>query len=151
MLPADTWTQIERLRQFIDKYPFPRSQTQSHHQTTGDAEDSNEPQDHRVHYNVALETFEKATRQIELAGPHVETGMVFLWAYPLSKQFHDDLETYHPVALVLLAHYCVLMHMVDHLWFLNGIGRQLLEDIESKIHIGYRDWLTWPRRWVYGM
>lgn len=75
--------------------------------------------------------------------------MVFLWAYRLSVQFHKDLEAHHPAALVLLAHYCVLLQTVDHRWYLNDMARQLLEDIERHIHPGYRDWLAWPRRWVY--
>lgn len=75
--------------------------------------------------------------------------MVFLWAYRLSVQFHKDLEAHHPAALVLLAHYCVLLRTVDHRWYLNDMARQLLEDIERHINPAYRDWLTWPRRWVY--
>ena len=79
----------------------------------------------------------------------MEVGMVFLWAYPLTERFHGDLAAYKPAALVLLAHYCVLLQTVDHFWYLNGLARQLLEDIERNIHPTYRDWLAWPRRWVY--
>jgi hypothetical protein len=96
-----------------------------------------------------MKYFEIATRQIELAGPHVETGMVFIWAYPHSKLFLDHLRTHHPAALALLAHYCVLLHIVDHFWYMSGIGRQLLEDIETKMHPGFREWLIWPKRWVF--
>lgn len=95
-----------------------------------------------------MEFFEVSARQIELAGPHVETGMVFLWAYPLSKRFHDHLISHHPAALVLLAHYCVLLHTVNHFWYMSGIARELLEDIEAKMHPGFREWLVWPKRWV---
>jgi hypothetical protein len=97
-----------------------------------------------------MKYFETATRQLELAGPHIETGMVLMWAYSLSKRFQEDLEAYRPAALVLLAHWCVLLHLIDHCWFINGASHQLLEDIERNIHPGFQEWLVWPKRWVYG-
>lgn len=148
LLPPDIWTQISKLHQFVDEYDFPQTQSQSHHED----QDSESPQEHsdiRKDYKVALEFYETSTRQLELAGPHVETGMVFLWAYPLSKRFHDHLIAHHPAALVLLAHYCVLLQVVDCFWYMNGMARQLLEDIETKMHPGFRKWLVWPRRWVF--
>lgn len=145
LLPADTRTQISYLHRLIDDYPFPESQDPTYHPDPDAGEDT---PDHRGDYKVALKFFEVATRQLELAGPHVESGMVFLWAYPLSKRFHEDVLAYHPVALALLAHYCVLLHTIDHFWYVKGIGRQLLEDIESKMHPGFREWLVWPRKWV---
>ncbi|KAJ5147032.1 hypothetical protein N7526_000384 [Penicillium atrosanguineum] len=148
LLPPDVWTQVSRLRKFVDEYPFPQTQSESQHQDPDDDEAPQEHSDIRKDYKIAMEFFEVSARQIELAGPHVETGMVFLWAYPLSKRFHDHLISHHPAALVLLAHYCVLLHMVDHFWYMSGIGRQLLEDIETKTHPAFREWLVWPRRWV---
>lgn len=149
LLPPDIWTQISRLRQFIDEYPFPRTQTQPHPQESNDHESPHETPDIRKDYNDALKFFEVSTRQLELAGPHVEIGMVFLWAYTLSSRFHDHLVAHHPAAMVLLAHYCVLLQAIDHFWYTNGMGRQLLEDIGTNIHPGFREWLVWPRRWVF--
>lgn len=144
LLPPDIWTQISQLHRFIDGYPFP----QSHRQAQDDPETQG-TSDIQKDYALALEFYENSTRQLELAGPRVESGMVFMWAYPLSKQFHDDLEAHEPAALVLLAHYCVLLQIIDHFWYMNGMARHLLEDIESKMHPGSREWLVWPRRWVF--
>ncbi|KAJ5082707.1 hypothetical protein N7532_011750 [Penicillium argentinense] len=144
LLPPGTWDQISRLHQLVDEYPFPQPHPPADSPTT------EEDLDPRKNYKVAMTFFEISTRQIELAGPHLETGMVFMWAYPLSKHFHDDLKTYQPVALVILAHYCVLMQLVDKFWYIDGIGRQVLADIEKHLHPGFREWLVWPRRWVSG-
>ncbi|KAJ5359412.1 uncharacterized protein N7496_011825 [Penicillium cataractarum] len=141
LLPADIWTQISRLYRFIEEYPFT--------QTTNQDDTAEKHSEHRKDYEAAIKSYESSVRQLELAGLHVEAGMVFLWAYRLSVQFHKDLEAHHPAALVLLAHYCVLLRSVDHRWYLNDMARQLLEDIERHIHPGYRDWLAWPRRWVH--
>lgn len=76
--------------------------------------------------------------------------MVLLWAYSLSKQFRDDMEACHPAALVMLGHWCVLLHTINDSWLLKGTSLQLLEEIEIKIHPSFREWLVWPRRWVFG-
>ncbi|OQE47437.1 hypothetical protein PENCOP_c001G03748 [Penicillium coprophilum] len=149
LLPPDIQTRIAQLHRFIDDYPFPYIQPQSEQ----DSSASHElpcPAEHRTDYKRSLLFFENSTRQIELAGPHVEVGMVLMWAYSLSKQFRDDLEASHPAALVLLSHWCVLLHTVNDLWFIKGTSVQLLEDIEIKINPGFREWLVWPRRWVFG-
>jgi hypothetical protein len=114
------------------------------------ASDEVPPVDYRADYKHSLKFFEHSTRQIELAGPHVEVGMVLMWAYSLSKQFRDDLEAFHPAALVLLSHWCVLLHLVNDSWFIKGTSLQVLKEIEIKINPGLREWLVWPRRWVCG-
>ncbi|KAJ5676810.1 uncharacterized protein N7477_002443 [Penicillium maclennaniae] len=148
LLPPDVWTQVARLHKFIDEYPFPQTPSESPHQDPNSDESAQENVDIRKDYKVAMKFFEVSVRQLELAGPHVETGMVFLWAYPLSKRFHDHLISHHPAALVLLAHYCVLLHIVNDFWYMTGMGRELLKDIEAKMHPGFQEWLVWPRRWV---
>ncbi|OGE55049.1 hypothetical protein PENARI_c005G08522 [Penicillium arizonense] len=147
LLPPDIRDRISQLHQFIDNYPFPQPQT---HQDQNTSAGSPSTVDHREAYKNAMKFFEHSTRQLELAGPHIETGMIIMWAYSLSKRFQEDLEAYKPAALILLAHWCVLLHLIDHCWFINGASRQLLEDIESKIHPGFQEWLVWPKRWVYG-
>ncbi|KAJ6117011.1 Protein of unknown function DUF3468 [Penicillium capsulatum] len=142
LLPPDIWTQISHLHRLIDDYPFPEPEEPTNPSPLSDSDPHEQPPDHRGHYKIALKFYEHATRQLELAGPHVESGMVFLWVYPLSKQFHEDVLAYHPAALALLAHYCVLLRAIDHFWYVNGIGRQLLTDIESKMHPGFREWLN---------
>jgi hypothetical protein len=148
MLPPDTRDQISQLRRFIDDYSFTYpTQTQQDQNASAGAPST---VDNREDYENAMKYFETATRQLELAGPHIETGMVLMWAYSLSKRFQEDLEAYRPAALVLLAHWCVLLHLIDHCWFINGASHQLLEDIERNIHPGFQEWLVWPKRWVYG-
>ncbi|KAJ5184447.1 hypothetical protein N7491_007688 [Penicillium cf. griseofulvum] len=148
LLPPDIHVRISQLHRFIDDYPFPHIQPQSHQNLN--ASDEVPPVDYRADYKHSLKFFEHSTRQIELAGPHVEVGMVLLWAYSLSKQFRDDLETFHPAALVMLSHWCVLLHLINDAWFIKGTSLQVLEEIEIKINPGFREWLVWPRRWVCG-
>ncbi|KAJ5361852.1 hypothetical protein N7541_002696 [Penicillium brevicompactum] len=144
LLPPGAHEHLSLLHKFVDEYPFPESQESS------DTADGPPVPDHRADYKNALKYFENSTRQIDLAGPHVEIGMVLMWAYSLSKRFRGDLEAYRPPALVLLAYWCMLLHLVEHSWFINGASRELLQDIEDKIHPAFKDWLVWPKRWVFG-
>lgn len=145
MLPPDTWERISRLQHFIDEYQFP--ERHSTNLPDSAARDNLEP---RKDYQAALDFYKVCVRQIELAGPHLETGMVYMWAYPLSKQYHDDLKSHQPAALVLLAHFCVLLKLIDKFWYIDDMGCQLLEDIERNMHPAFQKWLEWPRRWVFG-
>ncbi|KAJ5131232.1 uncharacterized protein N7515_007271 [Penicillium bovifimosum] len=149
LLPPDIELQIARLHRFIDDYPLPHVQPHSH-QDLSDADEAPPAFDYREDYKRSIKCLENSIRQIQLAGPHVEVGMVFMWAYSASKQFQDSLETYHPAALVLLGHWCVLLHIVDDAWFIKDTSRQLLREIDNKIYPSFREWLMWPKRWVFG-
>ncbi|KAJ5553701.1 hypothetical protein N7494_003079 [Penicillium frequentans] len=147
LLPPNFWMQASQLRAFIHNYPFAPAVQPG--QSSGDSETTSDPTDRRKEYINALDAFERASRCIELAGTKVEWGMVLIFAQTLSKTFHDDVESHEPAALVIMAYYCVLVHLVDDIWFTNGLGWQLMEDIESKISPEYREWLTWPKHWVF--
>lgn len=147
LLPPDIEDQIPHLHRLIDTYPFPHTQAQPQ-QEAGASDRLPRVHDYREDYKHCLKFFEHSIRQLQLAGPHVEMGMVLIWAYSLSKEVRDDLEAYHPAGLVLLAHWCVLLHVVDDAWFMKGISCQLMQEIESKIHPSFREWLIWPRKWV---
>ncbi|CAG8425899.1 unnamed protein product [Penicillium salamii] len=144
LLPAGTREHLSLLHKFVDEYPFTESEDDPH------TPDGSLNTNHRTDYKKALQYFENSTRQIDLAGPHVEIGMVLMWAYSLSTRFRHDLEAYWSPALVLLAYWCVLLHLVEHSWFINGASRELLEDIEKKIHPAFKDWLAWPKLCVFG-
>ncbi|KAJ5917314.1 hypothetical protein N7466_010868 [Penicillium verhagenii] len=148
LLPLDFWPQVSQLRVFIDNYPFAPVEAQPG-QTNGDSGTASDPPDRRKEYIIAIEALERAARSLELAGTRVEWGMMFLFAHPLTKIFHDDLQAHEPAALVILAYWCALIHLVDDIWVTNGLSWQLLQDVESKIRPEFQEWLTWPKHWVF--
>ncbi|KAJ5627666.1 hypothetical protein N7490_009894, partial [Penicillium lividum] len=145
LLPPDFWVEASQLRAFIGNYPFAPVENKP-----GQGSDpASDPSSTRNDYIATLEALERAARCIELAGTKIEWGIIFIFAHPLSKSFHDAVEAHEPAALVIMAYYCILIHLVDDVWFTNGLGWQLMEDIESKIRPEYREWLQWPKRWVF--
>jgi hypothetical protein len=57
-----------------------------------------------------------------------------------------------PEALVVVAHYSLLLNKVDQLWYMQGMSRRLLQTVHSRIGkegeswIGKEgeSWITWP-------
>lgn len=48
-----------------------------------------------------------------------------------------------PRALIVLAHFCVLLKRIDHIWFLRGLGPGLLGNIWKVLGEEWRPWIQW--------
>ena len=46
-------------------------------------------------------------------------------------------------ALMILAHYCVLLKKIDHVWYLKGVGEELLENIRQSLSKEWRPRIKW--------
>lgn len=146
-LPEDVWAQMTHLHNFIDHYEFAPAEGDKPDDESGTTSRGSV---RRKDHEIALESLEQACRVVELAGPHIEPGMVFFWAYHLNKLFQEDLRIHDPAALVLLAHFCIVLRLIDHAWFINYLGHQVLEDIEKNIQPQYRPLLAWPMKHSLG-
>ncbi|KAH9212962.1 hypothetical protein DL95DRAFT_367521 [Leptodontidium sp. 2 PMI_412] len=49
-----------------------------------------------------------------------------------------------PAALILLAHFCLLLNKAEDLWWLRGISRSLLQEIHRTIGAEWETWIAWP-------
>lgn len=72
-----------------------------------------------------------------------EMTAVFLWPGWLPKPFHPLLYKRRPEALVILAHYCVLLKHVDSCWYMKGVGTSMLEEINSVLSEEWRPKIRW--------
>lgn len=72
----------------------------------------------------------------------------FIWPINLSPRFLDLLSEKQPEALVILAHYCVLIHWgetkAEDLWFIAGWAGFMLETIKELIPDAWQEQLEWP-------
>lgn len=67
-------------------------------------------------------------------GAPQELRSVFLWPMLVPSGFVTLTRQFHPAALVILAHYSVLLHCAEPFsWFLNTWARSLLDDVVGKI------------------
>jgi len=70
----------------------------------------------------------------------------FMWPVNLSPKFIELLSEKKPEALVILAHYCVLIHWGEKndTWFLNGWARNMLDTIKGSVPESWHEHLVWP-------
>lgn len=79
---------------------------------------------------------------------HHQIRCVHRWPFSIREPFLDMLVQRHPISLVVLAHFAVLMHLQDVAWWLTGWGRRLLVKIEQVLGPEFEEALAWPRSMI---
>ncbi len=69
---------------------------------------------------------------------------VQIWPARISTEYLELLKARDPAALVLLAHYCVLLEPLEQAWYMSGFRKRLLERIYGQLDEEWRQWLEWP-------
>jgi hypothetical protein len=72
--------------------------------------------------------------------PHV----IFAWLYRLDDEFVIKLRERESIALVLLAHFCVLFNSLSSFWWTRGWVEHLMGEIYGSLGKEYRLWIKWP-------
>jgi hypothetical protein len=67
-----------------------------------------------------------------------------LWPAAVPPEYIRLLHVQHPIALIILAHYCVLIKKIETVWYLRGLGQNLLSSIHEVLEPKWRPWLEWP-------
>lgn len=96
---------------------------------------------------ICMEALAKLRRVSALAHSkaktlHIKTS-IHMWAGSVSQEYVELLYAKDPRALVLLAHYCVLLKKNDKIWYLRGLGPGLLENIRLALGEEWQPWIQW--------
>jgi len=67
-----------------------------------------------------------------------------IWAGLISQDFVELIYERDPRALVILAHYCVLLKRNDRVWYIRGLGPGMLRNIWQVLGEEWRCWIQWP-------
>src|SRR5450756_201090 len=71
--------------------------------------------------------------------------VVRFWPIKNSVEFVELLENWHPGALILLAHYCIVLHRVGAgSWSLEGSAASMLSTIGSRLDVTWHRYIEWP-------
>jgi hypothetical protein len=79
--------------------------------------------------------------------------MIYLidaWSVTLPAEHRDMLEEREPVALVVLAHYAVLISLTPEVWHLNGWPALLINRIAAVLGKEWVEFLRWPQDMISG-
>ena len=77
-----------------------------------------------------------------------EVSIAFLWPVLIPQEFVDRLHAGEPIALILLAHYCVILHHLDSYWWMNGWATYIVRKINRELDDSMRSWLEWATKVV---
>lgn len=66
------------------------------------------------------------------------------WIDSLPDEYIELLERKEPWALIVLAHFCVLLHRSEILWFMKGHATYLLISISESLNEKQRHYIKWP-------
>ncbi|KPM36284.1 hypothetical protein AK830_g10281 [Neonectria ditissima] len=71
--------------------------------------------------------------------------IAFSWPLIVTPEFLQCLQAKRPEALLVLAHFAVVLSWCKASWIFDSVGSQLLESIISALGPGWERWLQWPK------
>lgn len=71
--------------------------------------------------------------------------LVLEWMDSLEEAFVNCIKDGHAVALIILAHYAILLKKLQFLWYMDRWAERVLCGIIATLDPQYRDWLYWPQ------
>ncbi|KAK9368154.1 hypothetical protein V1509DRAFT_624423 [Lipomyces kononenkoae] len=78
-------------------------------------------------------------------GNKARVPVVFKWPILVSPDYVDLLRQRQAEALIILAHYAVLLHRGRYLWLIGDGGRFLIESICGSLGSNWQAWLKFPK------
>ncbi|PVH77088.1 hypothetical protein DL98DRAFT_464128 [Cadophora sp. DSE1049] len=95
-------------------------------------------------YLLAIERLESSFKVPVTEGQ--DFGLVFEWPIHLRKEYIGLLSSRRSVALVILAHYAVILHELRNRWWVSGWGVKLVREIYLMLDDNCKSLMEWPLR-----
>ncbi|KAJ5502567.1 hypothetical protein N7463_005441 [Penicillium fimorum] len=93
-------------------------------------------------YDSTIEHLSQALEQLMKGGePNMFT---FSWSFRIPAEFLELLEARRPFALVVLAHYTVILHHIRGSWWMGDWGNRILQEIGDLLDPEWRELIGWP-------
>jgi len=104
------------------------------------------PEEVRVPYNdSALALARTFSFMHTLDEKIAQLDVVRFWPIHNSVEFVELLSNWHPGALILLAHYCIVLHRVGtRTWYLGGTAASMLSTIARRLDFTWHRYIDWP-------
>ncbi|KAI9374117.1 hypothetical protein BJX61DRAFT_532591 [Aspergillus egyptiacus] len=89
-------------------------------------------------FEQAYQTRERGCSALELMASTMG------WTFRLLPTMIDRLEEKEPVALIILAHWAILLRFMREIWFMRGWDEHLITGIRACLPGEYAGWVEWP-------
>jgi hypothetical protein len=104
------------------------------------------PEEVRVPYNDSALALARAFSFMDTLDEKItQLDVVRFWPIHNPVEFVDLLSSWHPGALILLAHYCIVLHRVGtRSWYLEGGAASMLSTIIRRLDLTWHRYIEWP-------
>src|SRR5207248_3115641 len=75
---------------------------------------------------------------------NVEPEKSFTWVVMVGEDYLSLLSNRHPEALIIFAHFCVLLKQAESIYWFKNWPRKLISAIYHSLDEAYRLWIRWP-------
>lgn len=97
----------------------------------------------KIYHDAAVE-LGKAFVSTPLTEEFTTWDALRIWPMYASVEFCTLLKSWHPGALILLAHYCILLQRVESHWYFDGRATRLLSTILRHLDVRWHQYIEWP-------
>ena len=109
-----------------------------------------------THTDTDQETYHPPIRELRRSyetfyNIRAEPTLVTIWAVRVSDQFVGALKRNDPLALVIVAHYAVLLYGIRDQWWAKGRGKAFVEAIAHMLPSQWWPAVCWPLKVVHGV
>lgn len=66
------------------------------------------------------------------------------WFVRVPDLFLSMMNQRQPAALILLAHFSLLLNKLEHTWWTDGMSRRLLREVHGSLAEEWQHWIGWP-------
>ncbi|KAL6713413.1 hypothetical protein ACLMJK_008878 [Lecanora helva] len=96
-------------------------------------------------YEQALQALQICFVRMNNRPPYeCEVSIAFLWPVMIPQEYISLLNAKRPEALIILAHYCIILHHLDYYWWMRGWAMHILDNIQHELGEDLRSWIEWP-------
>ena len=98
-------------------------------------------------YAAAASTLRASFLKAEaVADGTLKTSPIGHWACRLAPEFLQKLGKQHPIPMVLVAHWCVILAQIRQYWWIQGWVGHTMGQIQECLPREYHEWLEWPTK-----
>lgn len=107
-----------------------------------EVEAERDPHHEKSVYDQAIEHLRTALEHLMNGGEPKD--FAFCWVFRIPMKYQDLLREREPFALVVLAHYAVILHHLRDSWWMGDWGMRILKEVGNNLEPEYRHLISWP-------
>lgn len=94
--------------------------------------------------SMMLEELKQLYTNVVAASRSTGIALVICWPKTDPSAFISLLKARQPQALIILAHYCVVLDLLNDRWCLRGWSSRLMQHIATILEDPWKQWIAWP-------